>query len=101
MLPANQFLELKQLELDRDAVKIEEEEAISEYYNIRQQLDILAKDLRDVLNHPTYALPFLQPGRLVHVKHAEQDFGWGVVVNYQKRVGPRVSTICRPWVLCS
>jgi hypothetical protein len=31
---------------------------IADYYDLRQQLDILNKDLRDVLNHPTYALPF-------------------------------------------
>ena len=68
---------------------IADEDTIGDYYDLRQQLEILNKDLRDVLNHPTYALPFLQPGRLVKVKHGELDFGWGVVVNYQKRTGPK------------
>lgn len=72
---------------------MEDEEAISDYYDLRQQLDILIKDLRDVLNHPTYALPFLQPGRLVRVKHDELDFGWGCVVKYQKRLGPKVRSL--------
>lgn len=68
---------------------IPQEDQIAEYYNLRKQLDIFNKDLHDVLCHPTYALPFLQPGRLVHVKQEDIDWGWGVVVNYQKRVGPK------------
>jgi hypothetical protein len=83
-------LELKSLDESKLAIVIEDEDTIADYYDLRQQLDILIKDLRDVLNHPTYALPFLQPGRLVRVKHDDLDFGWGCVVNYQKRLGPRV-----------
>jgi ATP-dependent RNA helicase DOB1 len=70
---------------------VDQEEVISDYYDLRQQLDIMNKDLRDVTNHPTYALPFLQPGRMVRVSHNKQDWGWGVVVNYQKRMGPKAS----------
>lgn len=81
--------ELRQLEHAKAEIQIPDEESISEYYEIRQQLEIQNKDLRDVLNHPTYALPFLQPGRLVRVKHEENDFGWGCVVNFQKRLGER------------
>ncbi|GAA5841393.1 hypothetical protein JCM5353_007119 [Sporobolomyces roseus] len=81
--------ELRALDEQRASIVIPDEDNIADYYDLRQQLDILNKDLRDVLNHPTYALPFLQPGRLVRVKHDEMDFGWGVVVNYQKRVGTK------------
>ncbi len=41
--------------------------------------------MREVINHPNYSLKFMQPGRLVKVKYQEQDFGWGVVVNYSQR----------------
>uniref|UniRef100_A0A0K3CKK7 BY PROTMAP: gi/647394422/emb/CDR35651.1/ RHTO0S01e04082g1_1 [Rhodosporidium toruloides] n=1 Tax=Rhodotorula toruloides TaxID=5286 RepID=A0A0K3CKK7_RHOTO len=81
--------ELRLLDEQRASIVIPDEDNIADYYDLRQQLDILNKDLRDVLNHPTYALPFLQPGRLVRVKHEDLDFGWGVVVNYQKRVGAK------------
>ncbi|GAA5965554.1 hypothetical protein JCM8115_001572 [Rhodotorula mucilaginosa] len=81
--------ELRQLDEQRAGIVIPDEDNIADYYDLRQQLDILNKDLRDVLNHPTYALPFLQPGRLVRVKHDDLDFGWGVVVNYQKRLGSK------------
>jgi ATP-dependent RNA helicase DOB1 len=82
-------IELRALDEQRASIVIPDEDNIADYYDLRQQLDILNKDLRDVLNHPTYALPFLQPGRLVRVKHDDLDFGWGVVVNYQKRVGTK------------
>lgn len=81
--------ELRELDDTKAAFVIEDEENIADYYELRQQLDILNKDLRDVLHHPTYALPFLQPGRLVRVKHDGMDFGWGCVVNYQKRLGAK------------
>lgn len=81
------FPDLRAVEEERAAMSIPQEDKIADYYNLRQQLDIFNKDLHDVLCHPTYALPFLQPGRLVHVKHDEQDWGWGVVVNYNKRMG--------------
>lgn len=82
--------ELRELDVAKSSFVIEDEENIADYYELRQQLEILNKDLRDVLHHPTYALPFLQPGRLVRVKHDGLDFGWGCVVNYQKRLGPKV-----------
>lgn len=41
--------------------------------------------MHDVITHPNYAIPFMQPGRLVKVKHLDHDFGWGAVVNFSKR----------------
>ena len=85
------FVELKKEEARKEAFKIEDEKLVSEYYEYRQQLDQMASDFREVITHPTYCLPFLQPGRLVKVKHETLDFGWGVVINFQKRLPPKVS----------
>jgi ATP-dependent RNA helicase DOB1 len=41
--------------------------------------------MRDVIMHPNFCLPFLQPGRLVKVKYRNHDFGWGAVVNFTNR----------------
>jgi ATP-dependent RNA helicase DOB1 len=41
--------------------------------------------MRDVINHPNYCLPFMQPGRLVKVKYLDYDFGWGAVVKFTPR----------------
>lgn len=56
---------------------------------MRHQLDVHNEDLREVINHPTHSLPFLQPGRLVKVRFGEIDYDWGCVVNFQRRLGDR------------
>lgn len=83
--------ELHELEHQRAILHIEDEATIQDYYRLRQELDILAADMRAVTQHPNYSLGFLQPGRLVHIKHADMDFGWGVVLNWAKRDPPRGS----------
>jgi ATP-dependent RNA helicase DOB1 len=72
------------------SIVVPEEERVAEYYEFRKQLDQMTADFKDVITHPNYALPFLQAGRLVKVKHKDDDFGWGVIVNYQKRLPPKV-----------
>jgi ATP-dependent RNA helicase DOB1 len=74
----------------RSKTVISDEQLVAEYYEYRQQLDQMAADFREVVTHPTYALPFISPGRLVKVKYDKLDFGWGVIVNYQKRSPPKV-----------
>ncbi len=71
-------------------MNVPDEELVAEYYGYRQQLDQMQADFREVITHPNYSLPFLQPGRLVKIKYKTLDFGWGVIVNYQKRVPPKV-----------
>ncbi|KAJ3064952.1 ATP-dependent RNA helicase mtr4 [Podochytrium sp. JEL0797] len=81
---------------------LDHEPDLEEYHALRQHLDTLRQDERDVVNHETYILPFLNPGRLVRVRlpapvnavqdgevaqqAKEMDFGWGVIVNFQKAV---------------
>ncbi|KAG9084197.1 ATP-dependent RNA helicase mtr4, partial [Ceratobasidium sp. 392] len=84
--------QLSELEEKKAGFVVPEEESIAEYYNIRKQLDDLGNDFRAVITHPTYALPFLQPGRLVTVKHGDQGFDWGVVVNFSQRTAPKVKS---------
>ncbi|KAI9306137.1 rRNA-processing arch domain-containing protein [Cunninghamella echinulata] len=76
--------ELLKLEEQKNAILIENESEIKQYYEIRQQIDIYAENVREVITHPTYCLPFLQPGRLIHIKYEDLDFGWGVFVNMRK-----------------
>lgn len=82
--------ELQREEAKKAAIVIPDEEQVADYYEYRQQLDQMANDFKEVITHPTYSLPFLQPGRLVKVKYQKLDFGWGVVINYQKRTPPKV-----------
>lgn len=77
-------------EESKNAMVIPDEELVAEYYQFKQQLEQMAADFKLVITHPTYCLPFLQPGRLINVKYQKLDFGWGVIINYQKRVPPKV-----------
>ncbi|KAI0366011.1 antiviral helicase [Pilatotrama ljubarskyi] len=81
--------ELRQEEEKKAAIVVPDEELVASYYDYRQQLDQMAADFREVITHPNYSLPFLQPGRLVKIKHGKLDFGWGIIVNYQKRLPPK------------
>lgn len=71
-------------------IKIEREDEIREYYELRQLLKEKGQDFQAVISHPTYALPFLNPGRLVEVKDGDVEFGWGIVVAYNKIINPKV-----------
>lgn len=77
--------EMYELEVERDNIFIEDEAQIREYYDIRQQLESYGKDVKAVTTHPNYCLQYMQPGRLVMVKHKDYDFRWGAVVNFTER----------------
>ncbi|EFP85156.1 ATP-dependent RNA helicase mtr4 [Puccinia graminis f. sp. tritici] len=81
--------ELRELQRMRSKIVVPDEESIADYAKLQEELEIRNQDFRDVINHPTHALPFLQPGRLVKVKFGTMDFGWGCVVNFQRRLGDR------------
>jgi ATP-dependent RNA helicase DOB1 len=84
--------ELRELEEKKANMAISDEGTIRDYYELREQLDKYNDDVQIVLSHPKYALSFLQPGRLIHIKHRGLDFGWGSVVNVKERKVPKHST---------
>ncbi|KAF2833537.1 antiviral helicase [Ophiobolus disseminans] len=77
--------QLQELEIERSNTVIIDEPIVKDYYNLRQQLDMHTKDMRDVIIHPSHCLQFLQAGRLVRVKYKDHDFAWGAVVNFVPR----------------
>lgn len=77
--------ELQGLKEKVTSLTIDDEEQVREYYDLRQQLAGYKDDIRKVITHPDYILPFLQSGRLVHVKVKDMDFGWGAIVNFNRR----------------
>ncbi|KAG9246542.1 rRNA-processing arch domain-containing protein [Calycina marina] len=80
---------IEDLQISRDSMVIEDESSVGEYYDLREQLAIYTQDMRNVINHPNYCLQFMQPGRLVHIKYKDYDFGWGAVVRYtERKAGP-------------
>jgi ATP-dependent RNA helicase DOB1 len=77
--------ELKAIENQRDSVIVENERLVSDYYEARKELENIRDQIRQEITTPVYAVPYLQPGRLVRVRDGQDDWGWGVVVNYQKK----------------
>lgn len=80
-------LRLSQLQAEYDAIPVEREPELQAYHELKLQLQALRRDHQLVTMHPAYALPFLQPGRLVQVQDAASgaSYGWCVVVNVQQR----------------
>ena len=74
------------MEQSKAAIVVPDEEDVADYYEIRKQLDELNGDLRDIITHPNYSVPFLNAGRCVMVKHDGVDYGWGVILNHSKKV---------------
>lgn len=70
-----------------DETVIKNEPTVSSYHYIRDQLSNLSKQFRSWITKPNYLLPFLQPGRLVKIETAENEFDWGVVINFRKDTG--------------
>jgi superfamily II RNA helicase len=83
----------------RDEIVIEDEPVIAEYYDIRQQIEAFKVDIRTIVHHPQNVLRFLQAGRLVRVKDGEEDFGWGVIINYQKTQVQKVTIAHVGWAV--
>ncbi|KXS11346.1 antiviral helicase [Gonapodya prolifera JEL478] len=84
-------LELNSLISERDALTIPDETNVNAYSEVKKALTDCVEDRRAIVNHPTYALPYMQPGRLVRVKvdtdesEPVQDYGWGVLISFQKK----------------
>lgn len=94
--------ELQLLEAEKSSMIIDDESAIKTYYDLRKQLDISAEDMRNVIIHPNYSLPFMQPGRLVEIKDGDHNFGWGAVISFTRRSSPNSSAKLTPqeeWIL--
>lgn len=83
--------ELLQLQDERDNLIIPDESTVKDYYQVRQQLEELNKDMVSVIQHPTHCVNWMQPGRTLQIKTPEGvDFGWGVLVDMVARKQPKI-----------
>lgn len=51
---------------------------------MREACEKVEEQMRAIAITPKYVLPFLQNGRLVHIRDRTNDFGWGVIVGFSK-----------------
>lgn len=45
----------------------------------------IKKEVKKIVMKPENILPFLVPGRLLHIKTEKDDWGWGVLVSFSKQ----------------
>ncbi|XP_002066969.2 exosome RNA helicase MTR4 [Drosophila willistoni] len=74
-------VEEKTRELNKHSIK--DEHNIASYHHIRDQLEQYGKQFRSWITKPHYLLPFLQPGRLIKVTADNQEYDWGIVLNFK------------------
>ncbi|CAL8148366.1 unnamed protein product [Orchesella dallaii] len=84
---------LQEAEDEYETLEVPREEEISSYHDLRKQLETFATEFRGFITRPKYIVPFLQPGRLLHIKQGDMDFQWGAVVNFQRKENPRENPV--------
>jgi len=96
---------VEELEAQRDAIQVEDEEGVREYVAAAEQLSLQRAQRRALLNEPERAVPFLQPGRLAFVlahgmledkgdADADKDASvLGCVVNFTKEGSEKRGTL--------
>jgi len=80
-------IQVRQMEAEAKSLQVFDEPVVAEFYNLCKQLEELREQAREIIHRAAYAVPFLQPGRLVKVRDASTDWGWGVIINFQRRGG--------------
>lgn len=82
--------------------KLEEEAAmldasgeveVAEYHKLKLDIAQLEKKMMAEITRPERVLYFLLPGRLVKVREAGTDWGWGVVINVVKKPPAALGTL--------
>jgi len=76
--------ELSKHEADKNAIVLKDAKGIAEYFFLKTQIDRIGQEIQYQFTRPINILPFLNPGRLAKVKDGSTDWGWGVIVNFQK-----------------
>lgn len=77
---------MKKLEEQYQDIRVPDEVKVMGYYKIKELIESMGRELQKIITKPIYIVPFLQPGRLIKVKHQEMNFDWGIVVSFEKKI---------------
>ncbi|XP_063225219.1 exosome RNA helicase MTR4 [Bacillus rossius redtenbacheri] len=78
-----QKLQTKQAE--HDQIVVPKHDQVASYCNLQEQLCRLRKQVQSYITKPEFLVPFLQPGRMVKIVNKEDEFDWGIVINFNKQ----------------
>lgn len=81
--------DLQEAQARASSIHVPHADVLDDLDRVQQQLDVQLADRVAVTSHPSYALPFLQTGRVVRIQAGTEDFGWGATVAFQKRRAPK------------
>jgi ATP-dependent RNA helicase DOB1 len=77
-------------------LKIPNEELLKKKSKILRNLSKLNEESRKIIFTPENIVPFLVPGRIIKIKHENTDWGWGIVVNFNKQnIKPKSINVVR------
>ncbi|PWA56547.1 helicase superfamily 1/2, ATP-binding domain-containing protein [Artemisia annua] len=81
--------------LEEEVAKLDAsgEADVAEFHKLKLEMSELEKKMMAEMTRPERALYYLLPGRLVRVREAGTDWGWGVVVNVVKKPAPPVGSL--------
>jgi len=82
--------ELTQLRQKLELLDFPAAKSVSHYLKIQEEIKHLNSEINKIIFTPQNILPYLAPGRLIHIADDSQDWGWGILVNFtRKRIIPR------------
>ncbi|EGG14109.1 DEAD/DEAH box helicase [Cavenderia fasciculata] len=76
---------VQKIEAEKDQIQIKNETAVQEFFGLKQQLAKLRDGMREFMNQPSCAQPYLTPGRVVKIRDETNEWGYGVILNFYKR----------------
>ena len=80
--------QIKAAEAEYQTLSIPDPAAADQYFELVRLRDQLQAEALPHVQQPHVLLPFMQPGRVVHLRDDEQEYGWGIVINFRKRYQP-------------
>ena len=66
-------------------IAVQNEDLIKKKLKYKDQKESIDDEIRKIVMKPQNIVPFLVPGRLIHVKTGKDDWGWGVLVSFSKQ----------------
>lgn len=83
---------LKKCENEYNSITFDKEHEIAHYFSLRQQIESLRIQLANIISLPKNIINFMNPGRLIQVVNKNDNFGWGVVINFRKRPNNKLNS---------
>ena len=87
---------LQALEAQADAIELAGEESVAEFEALKRDIAEAGAEMMAEVLRPERSLRFLRSGRLVRVRVAGADYGWGVVCAVTRKLPPAATAAGPP-----